>query len=76
MTTIAEEEFEVYSEGIIYASVCSSLAQAEVEKRMALRLCGAREGWKLSQRKFSGGEDNPTSCGLKPETHKHYLFSC
>ena len=70
------EDFVVYGEGLIYASVCSSLAQDEVVARMHRRLCGTHAGWGLSDKAFKTGEPNPCPCDNQPETHKHYLFEC
>ena len=69
-------DFVVYSEGLFYASVCSSLPTEEVEKRMKERLCGTHNGWSRSEDKFADGHDNPCPCNHQPETHKHYLFVC
>jgi len=70
------EIFEVYGEGLCYASVCSNLPADEVEFRMKHRATGlATNHWELSKEKFKDGEPNPSKC----EDHtdcKHYLFEC
>ena len=69
-------DFMVYTEGLCYASVCSSLAQAEVVARMRRRPCGTTGGWVLSDHKeFAEGKPNPCPCEQHPKTHKHYLFA-
>ena len=69
-------EFMVYSEGLLYAWVCSPLHHSEVESRMASRPCGTRHGWTLSDHsELASGESNPCPCEDDPETRKHYLFT-
>lgn len=70
------KDFTVYTEGLCYASVCSSLPQAVVEARMRERNTNIESGWKLSKDKFNSGESNPCACNMNQETHKHYLFNC
>ena len=73
----ADETFHIYSEGLLFASVCSSLPQQEVEARMHKVICGTKSGWGLSKAEtFEGGQPNPCLCDQKPQTHKHYLFNC
>lgn len=68
-------DFMVYGEGLLYASVCSSLPQEEVEARMAARPCGTSMGWTISEaEEFADGQSNPRPCDTDPETRKHYLF--
>ena len=69
------DDFTVYGEGLLYASVCSSLPPEEVKRRMGTRPSGTRGGWQLSENKtFRGGQPNPCPCDDHPQTHKHYLF--
>lgn len=68
------EEFTVYSEGLCFASVCSTLSQEETERRMAQRLCGTTNGWTLADGPFETGQPNLTPCNNNPTTHMHYLF--
>ena len=71
------EEFVVYAEGLLYASVCSSLPQEEVIQRMGHVTSGTQAGWVFSDHSaFASGQPNPCPCDKKPETHKHYLFNC
>lgn len=71
------DEFVIYSEGIVCASVCSSLPIEEVKARMAAHFTGTSSQWTLSEDPtFKGGEPNPCPCNEHPETHKHYLFNC
>ena len=75
----AQEEtgiFEVYLEGLVSASVCSSLSQEETIARMKARITGITSRWELSIKPFRTGETNPCPCNNHPDTHKHYLFVC
>ena len=67
------QEFCV-KEDLLFAVVCSSLPQEEVERRMKDRPCGTTNGWLLAKSKKSG--PNPSPCIEYPETNKHYLFEC
>ena len=71
-------EFEIYSVGVVNASVCSSLSPKETEERLNRESpSGLSNGWTLSDNKtFAGGEPHPCPCNTHPETHKHYLFHC
>ena len=70
------DEFVVYSEGLVNASVCSSLGLKETVDRMGRRLNGVN-GWYLSEDKeFAAGQPNPCPCDRNPKTHQHYLFHC
>ena len=73
ITAEEDEAFVVYSEGLLFASVCSNLPQEEVESRMRRRINGTTGGWNLSDENFSGGESNPCQC-TDHEDRKHYLF--
>ena len=76
ITKDEDADFTVYTEGLCYASVCSSLPVEEVVARMARRLSGVN-AWALSKKvTFSGGEPNPCSCEDYPETRQHFLFEC
>lgn len=70
------DDFEVYSEGLVYASVCSSLPEQEVVARMRRRISGTKGGWVMAAGGFADGTANPHPCDRKPDTHRHYLFSC
>ena len=71
-----DDDFTIYSMGLCYASICSSLPIEEVKTRMALEPTGISNKWTLAGESFKTGEPNPCPCDKKPETHKHYLFSC
>lgn len=69
------KEFHIYSTGLFYASVCSSLSLKRVKARMKRELCGTEIGWTFAgDEAFSGGDPNPSPCERRPETHIHYLF--
>ena len=77
LASVSETDFLIYAEGLVSASVCSSLPQEEVEKRMAAQMCGTASGWVLSKAPtFRQGQPNPCPCERNPATHKHYLFEC
>ncbi len=67
-------EFVVYSDGIVYQSVCSSLGDEETLQRMQGTVSGTSNGWQFAKEPFRNGEPNPCPCDQHPETHKHYLF--
>lgn len=68
-------ELIVYSEGLCYASVCTSLDDEELDLRMAARPATATRGWVRSEDShFTGGEPNPCPCDQRPDTHRHVLF--
>ncbi len=70
------EEFNVYSMGLVYASVCSSLGDDATAKRMQALPSGTTQGHSLAvDATFATGQSNPCPCELKPQTHKHYLFT-
>ena len=69
-------EFTIYANGLCYSSVCSSLPQEEVKRRMAEELTGVTHPWTLSHKPFRTGETNPCPGDMNPRTHKHYLFEC
>ena len=70
-------EFVVYSEGLCFASVCSSLGAERTAHRMRSESpSGTENGWCLANEAFASGEPNPCPCNHYPKTHKHYLFEC
>lgn len=74
-TGVAERyDFTVYSEGIVYASVCSSLPLKETLERLRRKHPSAVEPWVLADEPFRAGQENPCPCENHPATHKHYLL--
>lgn len=74
-TAAAERyDFTVYAEGIVYASVCSSLPLKETLERLRRKHSSAVEPWVLADERFRSGEENPGPCDKYPPTHRHYLF--
>lgn len=72
-----EPEFYVYREGLVAASVCSSLPADEVARRMSEYPCGTNLTWVPDPSPtFVSGQPNPCTCDVAPETHTHYLFCC
>ncbi len=71
-------DFEIYSEGTIHISVCSSLSPEEIVDRANRDYpSGVTSNWQLSEDKlFASGQPNPCPCEQHPETHKHYLLNC
>ena len=70
------DEFVVYGQGLVNASVCSSLPLKEVCARMA-RLPTGVGPWHISDdTEFAAGQPMPSPCDQRPATHKHYLFHC
>jgi len=71
------DDFTVYREGLLNASVCSSLGLEATVERMARRISGTTVGWILSEdENFATGQSNPCPCEQQPKTHQHYLFNC
>lgn len=71
------KDFEVYSNGLIHCSVCSSLSLEETVRRTNLENpTGTSSKWELHNEKFRTGQPNPCPCNDNPETHKHYLMVC
>ena len=76
ITSEEGDNFVVYGEGLINASVCSSLGKDETVARMGRRLNGVNP-WFLSEDKnFATGQPHPCPCEQNPKTHQHYLFHC
>lgn len=72
------EDFAIYSYGIVYCSVCSSLSIEETTKRVNKENpTGSELRWQLSKNPtFASGTPHPCPCHDAPDTHKHYLFVC
>ncbi len=70
-------DFEVYSFGACFASVCTSLPVSEATDRLNAEYpTGIKSRWELAREDFRTGESNPCPCSRSPATHKHYLFEC
>ena len=70
-------EFQPYSVGLCFASVCTSLTEAETEARLNETYpTGISTRWAKHDQPFEDGTENPHPCEQHPLTHKHYLFSC
>jgi len=71
--------FEVYSLGLCYMSVCSSLQPNEIVRRANQEHpTGISSDWEISENKTfaDGTTPMPCPCENNPETHKHYLLEC
>ena len=70
-------DFEVYSVGPCYASVCTNLSDEVATLRLNLNHpTGISSQWRMSKEKsFQGGLTNPSPC---PDHagNRHILFSC
>lgn len=70
-------DFQVYSTGLVAASVCSSLPIEKITEK--LNQCyptGIASKWELSEDKFfADGTTMPCQCSDYPN-NKHYLFNC
>lgn len=72
-----DQQFHIYSVGMVYTSVCTSLEAAEAEARLNRDMpSGIESPWKLALEPFASGEENGCVCPDKPATHRHLLFSC
>lgn len=68
------ETVTVYSEGLLFASACTTLNDAEVDAAMAVLPSGTSGGWTRSKEPFAGGQPNPCPCDASPESRRHILF--
>lgn len=77
-TSDREKDFEMYSFGLCYMSVCSSLSAEETVRRANQENpTGTHSDWAISENKtFKNGEPMPCPCDESPKTHKHYLLNC
>lgn len=65
----------VFSEGLFYASVCTSLGDEATDAAMATRPSGTRGGWTRSaDTHFAEGQTNPCPCDTEPDTRRHVLY--
>lgn len=71
------KDFDAYSVGLVYASVCTSLSLQEATDRLNTEHpTGIKTEWMLHDASFASGKDNPCPCDRSPKTHMHMLFSC
>jgi hypothetical protein len=70
------KEFDAYSVGLVFASVCTSLSIEDATRRLNAESPTGVGDWMLHDGDFRTGESNPCPCDKAPETHKHMLFSC
>jgi hypothetical protein len=70
-------EFDVYSIGFCFASVCTSLEDEQATNRLNLLYgTGIESQWKIADEDFRDGTPNPHPCENLSETHRHILFEC
>lgn len=67
-------DFQVYAQGLCYASVCTSLTNEQATAHMGPS--GTSRGWQVSDENFADGTPNGSPCPEHPETHRHVLFDC
>ena len=65
-------EFTAYAVGAVYASVCTSLNNAESTDRLNAE---HPAGWQIATEPFASGDPNGRPCNERPSTHRHLLFS-
>lgn len=69
-------DIEVYSEGICYMSVCSTLSPEETVKQVQeTRPSGTSHGWQLADETFRTGEPNGCAC-KDHKGRRHFLLCC
>lgn len=75
-----DKSIDIYSIGIISASVCAgndATIEEITEHLNEEHPTGISSKWQLSQDKvFQDGHPNPCACDTYPDTKKHYLFTC
>lgn len=70
-------EFTAYAVGLCYASVCTTLDDAEATRRLNIQYMTGVGDWQVSpDPTFRGGGPNPGPCDRWPDTHRHILFEC
>lgn len=67
-------DFDAYALGPSYASVCTTLADAEATARLNTTHPTRRSRWQIADEAFFGGQPNGAPCGKRPATHRHLLF--
>jgi hypothetical protein len=73
---MADYEFAVYSVGLCYASVCTSLTVEEAAQRLNIEHPTGIGPWQIDpEGVFASGAPNPCKCH-DFDTHQHMLFSC
>jgi hypothetical protein len=71
-------DLEVYSNGIVHCSVCTTIkGRRELVRRVnAVNPTGTRHKWAISKDKtFRTGQPNPCQCDNDP-ARQHYLMEC
>jgi hypothetical protein len=78
ITTHDTYDFVAYTVGVVSASACTSLTDAEATARMnAEHPTGISSRWQVaSDVTFADGTPNPYPCRENPETHRHVIFHC
>lgn len=71
------EKIQIYSNGLIYCSVCapSDFSREEVERQVNLENPSGVTPWRIDKENFSDGKTNPSPCE-KDKGRTHYLMSC
>lgn len=78
MTEVKEYNITVYSEGLIYSSVCTNLPKHKIPEHMGEHSpTGISSSWAVSKDKYftDGVTENGAPC---PDTegNRHWLVSC
>lgn len=67
--------FRAYALGVEYASVCTSLNDADATAQLnADHHTDGAEPWQIAGENFFTGEPNGVACHDHPATHRHLLF--
>lgn len=75
--TKGEHDFAAYSVGLVNASVCTSLHNAEATFRLNFEHpTGIESRWEIADEPFLDGTPNGAPCPHNPGTHRHLLFHC
>jgi len=75
-TIDGEAPFWVYLEGIVHASVCTTLDRAAATTRMnAEHGTGISSRWQITEDTFSDGTPNGCACNAE-HGRRHWLFTC
>ena len=72
------KDFDIYSLGMVHASLCTTLSNEEATERMNGEFpTGIGSDWQISDDEtFADGKEHPCKCEDSPETHRQILFVC
>jgi hypothetical protein len=71
------DHFDIYTWGLLEASVCTDLSDEKATQRLNLELpTGISSQWRISPEDFLDGTPNGSPCNQQWEGRRHVLFHC